>query len=189
MNTENESLVLTKNSSLILTSIIYIGIGIAFVFVPANTLLWLTFILLGSLMIICNIPTLIEDLSNLKTNKKNVPGLIFTLLCITLGIVLIFWKQKVLLICVGIFFIAFPLFKLIIAENKKKQLRYELPKMILGAIAIILGPENTMNVVFKIIGIIIILAGILYAICTFLLLTKYKEKSTRENVIDEKKEN
>lgn len=166
-----------KTFLLFSTSIIYMVIGLVFILVPVNTLIWLTFIILGILIILFNIPTLIEDINNYKNVKKDIPGMVFTILCIILGLILIFWQKKFLLIAFGIYLIIFPVYKILIAEDRKKQLQLELPKIILGIISIILGPENTMNIIFKAIGIIIIIASIIYLICAILLVTKYKEKN------------
>jgi hypothetical protein len=68
------------------------------------------------------------------------------------------------MIIVGGYLLVLPLIRILISNDKKTQLKADLPRMIIGAVMVILGPAYTTEILFKIAGWAVIGLTVVYAL-------------------------
>lgn len=144
-------------SSLIIASIgLVIGIIIA---ILGPKLLDLAFIILGLFVIIDHLPAFISSLANIK-DKQALVVFVLSAISIAAGFVMMFWHEGIFMILVGIYLLALPIYRIIIAPDKKLQLSADLGSLILGLVLILVGPGS---IIFYA-GITLIVLSIVYAV-------------------------
>lgn len=166
-------------TGILVTGIIGILIGLFMFIIPVNTLLKILFVVFGIMMLISGIPSLIHSLSN-KNEAGSTLDTVISLISVILGVILIFWHNSVVMIVCGIYLLALPVIRIFMSDNKKLQLRRELPRMILGVVMIIAGPGTIIDLLLKISGGVIILLAVLYMIFALLSLKTKTENATRK---------
>lgn len=145
--------------------------GLLLILVPTDFLLWLVFVIMGVVTVVSNVPGVIMGIMSINRMSG-----VFTLVCsaisVTLGILMIFWHQDVLLIAVGIYMVLLPIIDILLAKDHASQFRAELPKLIIGVVLIVLGPAGTIDVLFDVAGYIVIVLSAIYLIATVVGLHK-----------------
>ena len=141
------------------TGILGILLGALLVFVDFAKVIDVLFIIIGIIILICNLPAFIFSLTS-----GNKAGLISTLFPIAAAILMIFWHQSLLFYILGIYLLVLPLCRVLLSNNMKFTLRLELPRMIVGALLLLIGPGTAFNVLFDVAGYIVIAFSVLYII-------------------------
>ena len=141
------------------TGILGILLGALLIFVDFAKVIDVLFIIIGIVILICNLPAFIYSLTS-----GNVPALLSTLFPIAAGILMIFWHQSLLFYILGIYLLVLPLCRVLLSNNMKFTLRLELPRMIVGALLLLIGPGTAFNVLFDVAGYIVIAFSVLYII-------------------------
>lgn len=154
-----------KKSSLVSTLIFGIlGIVIGVLFAT------LTDIILTVLFIVCGVLTLIAGISQLVSaiigladkQRSAIFDLVMSIITIAVGAMLIFSKNDVMMLIVGIYLIVFPLVRTLLAKEKLEALKSELLSIIIGIALVIIGPSAAIHTVAAIVGIIIAVLSALY---------------------------
>lgn len=144
-------------SSMIIAAIgLVIGIIIA---ILGPELLDVAFIILGLFVVIDHLPMFISSLANIK-NKQALVVFILSAISIAAGFIMMFWHEGIFMVLVGIYLLALPIYRIIIAPNKKLQLSADLGSLILGLVLILVGPGK---IIFYA-GIVLIALSLLYAL-------------------------
>lgn len=144
-------------SSMIIAAIgLVIGIIIA---ILGPELLDVAFIILGLFVVIDHLPMFISSLANIK-NKQSLVVFILSAISIAAGFIMMFWHEGIFMVLVGIYLLALPIYRIIIAPNKKLQLSADLGSLILGLVLILVGPGK---IIFYA-GIVLIALSLLYAL-------------------------
>ena len=106
-------------------------------------------------------------------------ALVFSVISLIVGLLLIFWHNTVLTVLLGIYMIVYPLIGILAASDKMAQLRTELPKMILGVVLLLVGPQKSLTLLFDVVGWIIISLTLVYTVLMLLGSRKGKKHLNR----------
>lgn len=166
---------MSKNSlwSRLLILVVGVTFGLLLWLVNTDALLRFIFVFFGVFVVISGIPGLIAGIATFDTAEgKWITA--FSILTMILGFVLIFYHGMVLLILLGVFLLLSPILEIIEAKNKWVAIRKNLYKWILGAILIILGPAQTLDLFFDIAGWTLIALSIVGFLLSFIRLNKHR---------------
>ncbi|MBQ9773119.1 MAG: hypothetical protein IJW30_00470 [Clostridia bacterium] len=158
--------------------------GLLLILIPTDFLLWLVFVIMGIVTVISSLPGLIRGLTTIHT-KAGILTLILSVLSAVLGILMIFWHEDVLLIVVGIYMILLPILDILLAKEHFAQFKAELPKLIIGAVLILLGPAGTLDILFDIAGVVVIVLNVVYLITVALTLRKHRDTPGTRVFVDQ----
>ena len=155
------------------------GIGIIFGLLVA----FLAELIFDIVLIVCGVLTLLSGISQLFgaivgfANKKKVAvfDLIISAITIVMGIMLVFFRNEIVVALIGIYLVAFPLIRTLIATKKLEQLKVELPAMILGVALLIVAPRGLIHILGKVAGAIIIVFSVVYIVVGILAYLKAKK--------------
>lgn len=148
--------------------IICLALGILTLCLPAELIARTILIIIGAFFVIDGALKIIKFY-----NKSNLI-VITSALSIVLGILLMFNLNIVLNIILAVWFIVFPIVQLYFNKNNfKEELKYQLPKIILGFIVIIFGFESTFGLFLTIVGWTIIGLSCIYLILGLISLAKH----------------
>ncbi len=106
--------------------------------VSASLLLNVLFIILGVIVILLNIPGLVSGIANVN-KKGGLVELIMSILGIVLGVLLIFNHGIIVTILVAVYFIAFPIIRMVTSKDWKSVLKSEWVKILLGILLLVFG--------------------------------------------------
>lgn len=169
-----------KKSSLISTlvfGILGIVIGVLFATLT-DIILTVLFIVCGVLTLIAGIPQLVSAITGLVNKQKAaIFDLVTSVITIAVGIMLIFSKNEIIMLIVGIYLIVFPLIRTLLAKDKLEQLKSELLTMIIGVALVIIGPGAAINTVATVVGIIIAVLSLIYIIFGIITYIQAQKKS------------
>ncbi|MBQ4273539.1 MAG: hypothetical protein IJB94_01020 [Clostridia bacterium] len=146
-------------------------IGLLLIFIPVGFLLDVVFFIMGIAIIAVSLPALLSLLPLRHTGVGNV-SLICTALMVVAGFLMLFWHSSILLIVVGVVMIAQPILAIANATDRSARLKTEAPKLIVGIVLLVLGPAKTIDVLFDVAGIGVIIMSIVYLISMYRLVKK-----------------
>ncbi len=170
-------------SNLIATAVAGGVTGLLLLLIPVQSLLQVIFVVLGIITVVCSLPGLLSGISAFETGAGKT--LFFLSLgSLLLGILLIFYHNGILLIFLGIYMLALPLIRVFRAPDRAETLRTESPKMILGAVLILLGPANALELFFRIAGAAVLALTLIYVIAMLVSLEKKKHKPGSRIFVD-----
>lgn len=150
------------NFKLLFLGVINLLIGVLFLAINADTLVKISFFLIGGLVIVNGTYSLYKSI---KT--KNSIDIINSIIDICFGIVLLWFHKTFMIIIVAIYLIAIPVIRIIMNKDHKTQLIIELPRLIIGLVLILLTPEGVLSILFKVIGVLLLVIGIIGVIGSF----------------------
>lgn len=164
-------------SSIITSAIFGIILGVLLLAIPAALLMRIVFVIIGVATILTNIPTFTFGLVTFRTSEGKIATLT-SLLSLIIGFLIIFWHQTFLVFFLGAYLIIMPLIDVLFAKEKLDRFKAELPKLILGAVMMIIGPAQSVEILFDIAGWVIIALTALYSILMLILALTRKKKHT-----------
>lgn len=129
--------------------------GIALILIPADFLLKAIFIVVGVITVLGSIPGVLLGYAAISSSFGRVE-LLSSLISMLLGIVMIFWHSQVVMIVVGAYLVVLPLINLLVALVRGGRWMAELPKIVLGAILLLIGPVETFAIMLDVAGWIVI---------------------------------
>ena len=159
-------------------------IGLLLIALPVGFLLDVVFFIMGIVTVVVSLPALFSLLP-LRHTKVGKVSLICTALMVAAGFLMLFWHSDFLLIGVGIVMIAQPILAIASAADRQARLKAELPKLIIGVVLVILGPANTIDILFDIAGAGLIVLSILYVIWSYRLVKKSQNVTGSRIFVDE----
>ena len=137
-------------------------VGLLLLLLSASLLIKIIFVILGIITVISNIPGITLGLMNLES-KEGKLELITSLISALVGFLMIFWHSGILMIVLGLYMVIFPIVGILTSSNKRVRLKAELPKLILGVVLILVGPAQTLDFLFDVAGICVILLTLVCA--------------------------
>ena len=146
----------------LLLGIVSLLLGIFLIAGDLNVLTKLTFIFIGIFMIATNILPLINSIQS-----SRIYELIYRLILVIFGICFIFYHNTALCIIVGILFIILPTIMIVIAPDKKLELKYQLPTLVLGIIILLLSPDTIIKALYIVLGVILVIFGLFAVVASF----------------------
>lgn len=172
-------------SRMILTTAgIGILIGLLLIFLPVGFLLDVVFFIMGIVTVVVSLPALISLLP-LRHTKVGKVSIICTALMVAAGFLMLFWHSDFLLIGVGVVMIAQPILAIVGATDRQARFKTELPKLIIGIILVILGPASTVDILFDIAGVGLIVLSIIYVLWSYRLIKKSQNVTGSRIFVDE----
>ena len=109
-------------------SIFGILLGVLFFFINSDTLLRLLFVLIGAYIILLSIPGFVS-FSSIEDKSERTFTLVSSIVIASIGLALISYPHLVINIIAGVLFIALPIYRIIISENKKEKFKKEIIKL------------------------------------------------------------
>ena len=159
-------------------------LGLLLILIPIRFLIDLVFFVMGIATLVVSLPALISLLPLRNTRVGNI-SLICTALMVFAGFLMLFWHSSILLIAVGVLMIAQPIFAIINSTDRKAKCKAELPKLIIGAVLVLLGPANAIGYLFDIAGAALIALSIIYLIWSYRLVKKAQNIAGNRVFVDE----
>lgn len=142
-------------SGILAMTLIGLLVGLLLLLLNASLLIKIVFVILGIITVLSNIPGITMGLMNLDC-KEGKLELITSLISAVVGFLMIFWHSGILMIILGVYMVILPLVEILTSADKGGRLKAELPKLILGVVLILVGPAQTLEVLFDIAGICVI---------------------------------
>lgn len=155
------------------------GIGIVFGILfalLASVIFDIILIVCGVFTLISAIPQLISAIKGFAEKQKiAVFDLIMSILTAAVGIMLIFYRNEIVMLVVGAYLLVFPLIRTLVARQKLQQLKSELPSMILGIVLMIVAPKALVGILGAVAGAIIVVLSVFYTVVGVLAYFKAKK--------------
>lgn len=170
----------------IITSLV-IGVlaGVAVIllstFLDVSFLIKWGLIIAGIIVIISNIPALINGALNAK-RMSGVVDLIFAALGIVLGCMMIFVQGTVITVLVSVYLIAFPIIRILLSGAWRDQIKKEWLRILIGILllaflpALLSAADTIVKTVILVTGcVIIVLSVLMFALSLYSYLTALKK--------------
>lgn len=140
------------------SAIIGLILGILLALVPMSSLVSLMIMIIGIYIIIVNGYKIYVRLSN---NEKSSNEMLLEVISVLIGFLLIFLNGVVITVITSLYLIALPIYNIVILKGDKKVIINNMPSIVIGIILLVCG-LSTFDILFKILGIIVILASLAY---------------------------
>ncbi len=169
-----------KKVSLVPTIIVgSVGIvfGVLFALL-AGVIFDIILIVCGVLTLISAVPQLIGAIKGFAEKQKigiAVFDLVMSVITAAVGIMLIFYRNEIVMLIIGAYLLVFPLIRTLIAKDKVAQLKTELPSMILGIVLMLVAPKDIVGILGKVAGAVIVVLSALYIVVGVLAYFKAKK--------------
>ena len=141
------------------TGILGILLGIVLIAVDFSKIIDVLFIIIGIVILVCNLPAFIYAITSLK-----IPSIISSALPIAAGVLMIFWHTSVLFYILGIYMIILPVCRIILSRDAASSFKLELPRLILGLLLLIIGPGVAVNMLFTVAGYVLCVLSAVYIV-------------------------
>lgn len=173
----------------ILIGLVLLLIGLM---VGTGTIIRVALIVWGVIIIISNVPGLINGIVNIQ-EKGSVFDLICSIIGVLLGVALIIGKAyQVFTFIVGAYMLIFPIIRIVLAKgNWGEQLKREALRIILGVLLIVFGgtvlgaAEAVLNTVLWVLGLIIMVLALVFGLVDVIRMANKKEPSGTKIYVDE----
>ena len=143
-------------------------IGLILAFVPVSSLVSLIILIVGLIMIAINGFAVYKDFS-IKQESTNQT--LLDVLGVLMGFILIVVRHQIITILVAIYLLIEPIVKVVMSKGDKNVIMKQVPTIALGVV-LMFGGFSVVEVVFKIIGVILILASVGYFAYNYYLYKK-----------------
>ena len=151
-----------------------VAVGLLLLFLDASLLLKLVFIIMGIITVISNVPSIVVGMMSFSTREGKI-ATVFGLLSAVMGFLMIFFHSELLMILLGVYMIVMPILEILLSAQKMIRFKAELPKMILGVVMILVGPAQTLSILFDVAGWVVLALTAIYLIGSLLSLGKGKK--------------
>jgi uncharacterized membrane protein HdeD (DUF308 family) len=149
-----------------------IAMGLVLALVPLSSLVSLIIIIVGLTMIAVNGYAVYKDFSNKKDTTNQT---LLDVIGVLLGFILLVVRNQVVTILIAIYLFIEPVVKIVLSKGNKNVVMKQIPTIALGII-LLFGGFSVVELVFKIIGVILILASVAYFAYNYYLYKKNKVK-------------
>ncbi len=166
-------------SSVIVFALLGVLAGILLLAIPAELLLDIIFVIMGIVTVISNVPGFAMGVMHFATLEGKISTVLSLISCVV-GFVMIFWHTEYLMFFLGAYLILMPLIEVLFSKTKWARFKAELPKLILGAVMILVGPFKTLEVLLDVAGWVIIGLTVIYVVSVLIgsLVKKNKKADT-----------
>lgn len=146
------------------------------ILLDASLLLKILFVVMGVFTVIANVPGVVAGIVDFSTRTGKFT-LISSAVSVLVGFLMIFKHSALLMVFLGVYMLVLPLIGILLASDKKKQLMSELPKMILGVVLLVVGPAETLGILFDVAGTIILVLSVVIALVMLARAKRYSSKT------------
>ena len=144
-------------------------LGGLLILLSTDLLLKIIFVVMGAVTILSAIPSLLLGMTY-TSERAGKLALLSAVVSIAMGIVLIFWHSSIIMLVAGIYFLLFPILEILLAKDRLRQFKSELPKIIIGVVLLVFGPAQTLDILFDVVGWIVIGLTVLSIVFTTLFI-------------------
>ena len=144
--------------SVVSNSVLSLILGCLLTFIPISSLVSLIIVFIGLMMIITNGYNLYIKTS---ISERSSNDMLFDAIGALLGFLLLSNTSLVITIIVFIYLVIVPFINLYFVKFDNNMMIKELPKIIFGVVLLVSGFE-VFNSLFKVIGIVILVASVIY---------------------------
>lgn len=144
--------------SVITYSVCGIIMGCILTFIPLSTLLDLIIVIVGLAMVVINGYAVYKEFNEKKETSNQT---LLDVLGVLLGFILLVIRNQVVTILIAIYLFIEPVAKIIMAKGERSVVMKQIPTIALGVILLV-GGFAIVEVVFKILGIVLLVVSILY---------------------------
>ena len=171
----------------IITSIFGILLGLLLCFSEAEDFLRFVFGAISIYLLFLSIPNLIF-INRFTDKNERIQNMVISIIMIVMACLLIFYPTTVATFIVGTVLVVIPIYKLIVASNKKETLKKEIIKLVLGVVLLLFGVSTFVKIILYILGGLVIalsLIYLVYGIYIYIKLSRHTKRQEEENeVID-----
>lgn len=161
-------------SSILTSAIFGILLGILLLAIPTDLLLNVICVIMGIVTIVNQVPTFTMGIAAFSTLEGKL-SFFTSLLSMMMGFVMIFWHVQFLLFFLGIYLIVMPLIDVLFSKQRLERLKAEAPKLILGTVMLIVGPAQSLDILLKVAGWIVIGLTVIYVILMLISVRKKQQ--------------
>lgn len=149
----------------ILTILFGVGLGLLFLFLRpyASDIFEILVIAMGLLTAVLNLPGVFLSLRHIKAPGAPIT-LGMSLGAVVLGCLLMFLQKSFLLILLAVYSIVFPLLRVLLVKNRKKQIVKELPVVISGLVMLLIFLTESENLVMLALSIFLFVLTAIYLV-------------------------
>lgn len=181
-----------KRNDIILALIkcfILLVIGLLFIVVSPASVMHVVLIIFGIYLILTNIFYVLQGAMNYNNPLISKPKFFTSTISLIFGVLLIFWQNGIMNLVLAGWFILIPIIRISLSQDKKTQLRKEVPHFIMGILFIIFGPWKIFDILFKIVGSILMVLAVIDLVINVYLIkkTEKKEKILDVEILSEKR--
>ena len=144
--------------SVLTTATIGLVVGLLLSLVPMSVIVGLMIVLIGIFIIATNGYKIYVRVSN---NEKSSNQMLLEVLAVLVGFMLLFLNGTAITIITSVYLIGLPIYYIVVTKGNKDVVTKVLPSIILGVVLLVCG-LSTFDILFKIVGIIIILGSLGY---------------------------
>lgn len=175
----------------LLTVLLGAALGVFFLLMSpyASEFFDILIIAMGLLTAVFNLPGVCFSILRIRERGEWV-NLLLSAGAVTLGILLMFLRRTVLLVLLGIYSVCFPLLRVLLVRDRKKQIIRELPVILSGLAMILIFLTRSEHIVMRVLAIGCFAMTGFYLVYGLLVLHfrfgTPKEKKTLEAEFEEK---
>ncbi len=166
----------------VVVGVIGIAFGILFALL-AGVIFDIILIVCGVLTLISAIPQFIGAIKGFAEKQRvgiAIFDLVMSIITVAVGIMLIFYRNEIVMIAIGAYLLVFPLIRTLLATRKAAQFKAELPSMILGVVLMIVAPRDLVGILGKVAGAVIVVLSVVYMVIG--LVVYFKAKKIAESI-------
>ncbi len=159
-------------------------LGLVLILLPTELLMKIIFVVLGAFTILSAIPSLVIGLT-MSNEQVGKLSLFSSIISMVMGILLIFWNNTILMVVIGVYFLLFPMLEILLAKDRMRQFKSEIPKLIIGVVMLVFGPANMLDLLFDIVGwgvLGLTAISMLITVITFFKHRKKMDQTTSDRV-------
>ena len=147
----------------IVTTLFCAAFGILFFLAKpyAEEIFDILLIAMGLMTVVMNLPTFVSSLFHVKRRGEWI-SLLISGVAIVFGVLLVLLRRDVLILMVGIYSVIFPVVRICLVAERKKQLKRELPKILFGLFMVLVSFAEIEEMVFTVCGIAMLAIAALY---------------------------
>lgn len=145
-----------------------VAMGLVLSLVPLSSLISLIIIIVGLTMIAVNGFAVYKDFSSKKDTTNQT---LLDVVGVLLGFILLVVRNQVVTILIAIYLFVEPAVKIVLSKGNKDVVMKQIPTIALGIILLV-GGFAVVELIFKIIGVILILASMAYFAYNYYLYKK-----------------
>lgn len=143
-------------------------LGSILTFIPMSLLVDLMVVIIGIGLIIFNGVNLYKKVS---VNAPTTNDMLFDVLGVLSGVIILCLNSFVATLIIAIYLIAEPIIRIVLDKEKEHQLYIQLPKISIGII-LLLVKLATLDLLFKVIGIVVLICSVGYFVYNYYLYKK-----------------
>lgn len=176
----------TVNIGGIIIDLLYFVLGLLLLVLDSNTILSITFTILGIFIIVINVLPLIYFIGLCQHDKRYFTLVVYEILLIVAGVLVITsWDNPIIAIIVGICLISYPIVNSLRKKDSwAKAIINNIPYIMLGILLFFIPASTILGIVIKVIGVLVMVYSAFLIILKLIIMIKISKHNDDNNHID-----